>query len=501
MKKGENISIVILLIRSFAVVLFLVVTLFSSCKTDKGTPEFGSYPTDIGRLMTTKCATPGCHTAASMDIAGELSLATWNELFNGTPDGADVIPFRPDFSPLFFHTNIYPDLGTSLTPTMPYNKAPLSRYEVQLLKNWIQNGAPDASGFVKFSDNPLRKKIYVTNQGCDVVTVFDEETGLPMRYINVGTSPAIESPHMIRVSPDGKYWYVIFTAGPYVQRYRTSDDGFDSELNIGSYNWNSITISLDSKDAYVVDWSGSGHIAHINLQTMTLVTPVWFGSLLFEYPHGGAINGTNDTLYVTGQTGNYIYKIPVSDPASRVQVSIEAGQAPVTNSTSLNVHEIVFSPDFSKYFVTCQNKNEVRVIKTSNDSLLAIIPVGLFPQELSISKNTNYLFVSSPEDTISFPGSTGSIAVIDYTSNTLVTKIFAGFQPHGLVVDDAKHLVYVANRNITSKGPLPHHTGFCGGRNGYLTIIDMATMDLAKNDDGSEKEIEMSVDPYSIAIR
>jgi hypothetical protein len=37
-----------------------------------------------------------------------------------------------------------------------------------------------------WSDNPNRKKYYVLNQGCDVVTVFDAETQLPMRYITVG---------------------------------------------------------------------------------------------------------------------------------------------------------------------------------------------------------------------------------------------------------------------------------------------------------------------------
>ncbi|MCC6691067.1 MAG: YncE family protein, partial [Bacteroidia bacterium] len=284
-------------------------------------------------------------------------------------------------------------------------------------------------------------------------------------------------------------------------RYRTSDDTFDGQVYIGAYKWNSISISPDSKDAYVIDWSASGRIAHIDLQTMTLISPIWYGANLFQYPHGGCVNQTNDTLYVTGQTGNYIYKVPVGDPASAVQISMETGQPPITTSASLNIHEITFSPDFSKYFITCQTTNEVRVIKTANDSLLAIIPVGLYPQEMSISKTTNYLFVSCPEDTITFPGLRGSVAVIDYSTNTLVTKLFTGFQPHGLIVDDVKHMVYVVNRNVTSQGPAPHHTGYCGGRNGYLTTIDIATLQLLKNTNGGDKRIELSVDPYSIAIR
>lgn len=479
--------------------LLIAFCFFATCKSDKGSVDLGGYPTAVGKLIETKCANRGCHDEVSKNGAAGLSMETWDALFNGENTGAVVIPYRPDYSIFSFVINTYPDLGIIVKPTMPYNKPALSRDEVILLQNWIANGAPDRNGKVKFADNTQRKKIYVTNQGCDVVTVFDQETGLPMRYINVGKTSSIESPHMIRVSPDGKYWYVVFSAGAYVQRYKTSDDSFDAEVNVGTGNWNSITISSDSKDAYVVDWSSFGRIGHIDLQTMTLSLPVWQGSNLFDFPHGGALNKTNDTLYCTGQTGNFIYKIPVADPASAEQVSLDGN--PAVTSSSLDVHEISFSPDFTKYFVTCQRTNEVRIMQTSDDQLLKVIPVGLYPQELSVSRSSKYLFVSCPEDTITFPGFRGSVAIIDYQSNTLVSKVFTGFQPHGLVVDDAKKMVYVANRNVTTKGPAPHHLGVCGGRNGYVTFIDMTTFELAKLPDGGERRIELSVDPYSVALR
>jgi len=481
-----------------ALLVLLSIVILSSCKRDRGTPEFGNFPAPVAKIMMGKCAVPGCHTGQSKDANGGLSLVSWNDLFNGSTNGADVIPYRTDFSPLLFFVNTYPDLGISLKPTMPNNRPALSRDEVETLKNWITQGAPDENGFVKFSDNPNRRKIYVSNQGCDVVTVFDEVTGIPMRYISVGISPNIEAPHMIKISPDGKYWYVVFTSSNVVQRYNTSDDSFAGQVSINSGNWNTITFTHDSKYAFVVDWSANGQIAYLDLSSMSVIS-TWTGSQLFEYPHGSAINKTDDTLYVTGQTGNYIYKIPINDPTSAEQVSLQPGKPAVT-SPSLDIHEISFSPDYSKYFVTCQGTNEVRVIKTSNDSLLKIIPVGIWPQEMSFSKTSNYMFVSCQEDTLTFPGKRGSIAVIDYNSNTLFKTVFSGFQPHGLTVDDTKNLVYVANRNVTSKGPAPHHTGYCGGRNGYVTFIDMTTMTLV-TDLYNDKRTELSVDPYSVAIR
>lgn len=478
---------------------FFILGCFTRCKRDTGTVDFGNYPIAVGKLITTKCTTNGCHNETSKQGAAGLSLETWNSVFEGYDAGAAVVPYRPDFSSFCYVINTFPDLGIIVKPTMPYNKPALNRDEVVLLNNWIAQGAPSRTGQVKFADNPSRRKFYVSNQGTDVVTVFDEETLLPMRYINVGESAATEYPQMVKVSPDGKYWYVVFSAGTVVQRYNTSDDSFAGQVEIGSGNWNSISISNDSKDAYVVDWSPVGQIAHVDLQTMTMAGPVWTGSKVFDYPHGSAVNKTNDTLYVTGLSGNYIYKVAIANPTAPTRVSLDGN--PIITNQSLNVNSITFSPDFSKYIVTCQRTNEVRILNTSNDSLLAVIPVGIYPQEVRISKSTSYAFVSCQQDTINFPGSTGSIAVIDYKNNSLVRHVFTGFQPHGLVADDVKKIVCVANRNLTAKGPAPHHQAFTGGRIGYVTFIDMTTLELVQNANGRERRIEVAVDPYSVDAR
>jgi hypothetical protein len=60
--------------------------------------------------------------------------------------------------------------------------------------------------------------------------------------------------------------------------------------------------------------------------------------------------------------------------------------------------------------------------------------------------------------------------------------------------------VFVANRNQTTGGPAPHHSSNCGGKNGYITFIDMNTLELVPYGT-SFKKVEVSVDPYSIAVR
>lgn len=473
--------------------LLSVLVLFSTCKKNIGQADNG-FPADVSSIIIGKCATIGCHSLASKEACGGLCLETWDYLFKGSHGGADCIPFSHIYSTLCLFSNTYPDLGVVNTPSMPLNQTPLSREEVNTLMKWIDGGAPKSNGKIMWADNPNRKKFYVTNQGCDVVTSFDQASLLQMRCIPIGDAADI-SPHWIQVSPDGQYWYVCFYSGSYLQKYRASDDSYVGEVNIGNGSWNSLTITSDSKKAFVVNWAADGSIAYVDLENMQL-KQTYQGSGLLSYPHGSAVNASATTLYITSLTGNFIYKIDITDPmnpAGFTQISLD-GNPPNTNS-SLDPHDIDFTPDGLYYCVSCEKSNEIRFMKISNDSLVATIHTGSFPQEIGLPSDTSnhYLFVTCMYDTTD-PGRRGSVTVMNYKTFQWVKNIKTNMaEPHGIAVDDVKGLVYVANRNIT--GPLPHHSTSCSGRIGFVSFIDAKTlMPLPRT-------IEVSVDPYSISVR
>ncbi|MBC7693912.1 MAG: YncE family protein [Burkholderiales bacterium] len=462
-----------------------------ACTKDSAPPTFGDYPTEIGKIFTYKCATSGCHNTASYKGAADLDLSSYSTLFQGSRNGSPIIPYRSDFSSLCYFINTYSDLGPINVPKMPLNGSALSREEVQTIKNWIDNGATDINGNIMWSDNLKRKKYYVLNQGCDVVTVFDATTQLPIRYITVGNIPGVaESPHMIRLSPDGQYWYVIFVANNIIQKFKASDDSFVSQVSLGStQNWNTITISDDGKRAYCVSWQANSRLAIVNIENMTLINNVGGGN--FTDAHGIALNKTNDTIYITRQTGNYIFKI---DTALNGFNEITLDGSGISNQTSsLDPHEIIFSTDGSKYFVTCQKSNEVRVFSTVGDILLQSIPTGLYPSEIIKSATKNKLYITCPDEPNSAPNAKGCVTVIDM--NTYQKNNYAvGYQPHGIALDETNGYVIVASRNILTNGPTPHHTGVCG-RNGFVNYFKMNTMELLT------KKTEVASDPYSVAVR
>jgi len=480
-------------------VFLLMLALFSACRKDPAVVDVAGsgYPVEVGNIVLSRCATDGCHNTLTRSAG--LDLSTWKSLFEGASNGAAVIPFASQQSSMFQFCNTFPTLGITAIPTMPVNGNTLDQKEVLLLKSWIDKGAPDSKGNIAFAENPGRSKYYVCNQGCDLITVFDAESGLPMRSISCGVSASIESPHQIKVSPDGKYYYVIFTGGSALQKFSASDDKPIGTAELGFSNWNTLSISPDGSLAVCVDWSSFGQVVVVNLNTMQVA--IRYPQNLFVFPHGSCISPDNQYLLVTSQIGNYIYRIPIAAPHSLTNPNLDDitfslnGNAP-ENIHGLDPHEIIYSADGSLFFVSCQGSNEIRVFHASTFAPAGVIHTPMFPQEMSITKDGNTLVFSCPEDTLSTQGKRGSVSLVHIPTLSVTKTLYTGHQPHGIAIDERKKWVVVANRNFSSGGPAPHHVSVCGGKNGNVTFIDLQTQQMVEG-----KKTEVSVDPYFVSVR
>ena len=291
-----------------SIVCASIAFIFHSCKYDKidlvagGSSETG-FSSEVGNIFSAKCSVSGCHTSTDKDAAGGLDLSSWNALFNGARNGSPVVPFTSQYSFLCYFINSYPDLGIihdSIGNAMPPSPRPLlSHVEVAAVADWINNGARNKNDELKFPDDASRKKIYVAMQQNDVVCVFDAASRQIMRYVKVGADDNnIEQPHQIRISPDGQYWYIVFRTGKYLERYRTIDDSFDARIFIDIGNWNTMAITPDGKHGFIVDYSATGKISHVNLQTMS---PPVNTSIDLANPHGSYFMESQPFLYVTAQ--------------------------------------------------------------------------------------------------------------------------------------------------------------------------------------------------------
>lgn len=493
-----------------AVAVFCLVVFMTACthkpQVQVAVPD-GNYPAAIAKIITNKCISSGCHNAASYQNAGELRLDTWEHMLEGGVSGAIVVPYSTKYSPLLYY--ICPDSTLGFTVYDPGHLAnKLTKDEYLTVANWVAKGAPDKNGVVPFAaDAATRQKIYLTVQGCNLVAVIDAKSRMVMRYIEVGDANN-QAPHDIEISEDGKYAYVPFYQGSYIQKIDVTADTVMGSFNAGGLTtlgsgrgWSVVTLSpLDT--AFVTSGWTANSVLAVNAANMQLDRAKsvgdWNGGgtgpgTLFPSPHGLAANRSFDTFYSTLAT-------------SVIKYAFDNSGAPVYNkviAASGQPHQIEISPDDTKYFVTCPNQGHpsecyVRVYDRHADTLIKAIPVGAEPQEMAVSVSQNYLFVSCMEDAANpQPNRRGSVYVIDMGTLATVKVLYGDFyQPHDITVDERDGILVVPSRNASADGPAPHHVTACGGKPGWYSIYNLSTLLPESN-----KRYEVSVDPYGIATR
>jgi DNA-binding beta-propeller fold protein YncE len=481
---------------------WLCCLLLCGCTWDKLADKDHGYPESVAEITRFRCATSGCHTTQSAEAAAGLNLETWESLFKGSRGGSAVIPYAPNQSYLLYSVNTDTSRGVTFNPTMPIGGLTLNASEYAMLKQWIADGARNLKGEERFPPIANRRKWYIANQGCDLVAVVDAETRQIMRYIQVGAIDGTsESPHNVKISKDGKFWYTIFLfQNNFIEKYSTLTDEKVGQIEIGDGDWNTFTISTDGKFGIVVSYVQPGNIdvVLVDLEQDVMTEAINLGGQV----HGSAPHPTLRRFYLTKQDESSLIMLdydaqghnPSVEPIDLLQ-----GVPAHNGATQLRPHEVIFAPDGAKYFVTCQSAREVRVYESLNNTLLQVILVGDDPVEFALSPTTGHLYVTCMEDVTTFPANPnqhGSVAIIDYNTNALVKSIYTGYQPHGIALDEVSGLMVVTNRNVNVNGPAPHHTSSCGGRNGYLTAIDIQTLQLLPG-----FKPELSSDPYSVAVK
>lgn len=481
-------------------VAFLLLSL--SCLKDKLPTNYtNNFPEKVGHIIGTNCSTTGCHTTQSSDAAGGISMSSWDELMEGGNNhNTIVIPYSPDQSTLFYAINMDENLGPTLFPTMPVNSPALSKDQVMILYNWIKEGAPNAMGEVKFSENENRSMVYVLNAQCNKIAVIDDNTGLIMRYVSIGTSEDGMA-EVVKVSPDRSHYYTLHQSGK-LQKFDALSNVKMGQVDLTSGFWRSMSITSDSKTGILTDWSGNsnlagGKIALVDLISMSLINLFDAPEDSIYFPYGLTINDETKNVYTSCQTGNFIYKINFSDffePIVKI-IPLKPGEDISFTSSPYRPGQIILHGD--KYYVLCEKSSEVRIFSAISDELLEVLEVGESPQSLIVSEKHDVIAVACMEDQVSFEKGKGSVIIFDLNTNEELTRIYSGYQPKAMVVDQSGDQLYVVNRNADMFSPdKPHHYSGCEGNNGYLTIINLQTKKIQ-----TDYKVELNVNPFSIDLR
>lgn len=501
------------MIRHRLCILACVYTVAIGCGELKEKNDVLGFPSNVDAVFSQSCATPGCHLpdeheldklAKPQHLEGDLDLSSWTGLFKGGESGAEVIPFASPFSHLLDH--IEGRAEPRMPPNFfPYNRDTLVAAEVEIIRSWIDAGAPAADGTIPFSG--VTKKAFTTNQTEDVVSVIDLNTFQTMRIFEVGDRVENESPHGIQVSPDGQYFYVSMIVTGDVFKYSASTGAFVGKTSLAD-PVALIRLNGDGSKLYVttnfqVNNTGqNGSISVIRTSDMAQIGSIGVGIS----PHGIQLSRDGKYIYATGVYSDRVYVIE-SQTDSLVytfDVADDVGPSPVYEPYHVGVGP-ANGQGFEDYvFITCRGNGQVRVFQRTASTVSAgtlsfviSLSVGANanskPIQLEVTPDGNKIFVANSNDSSVTVIQKNGASFVVQTTITSQTDPFSGrehrlSQPNGVTVTADGRYALISNRNKNSAVP-PHHGG--SGGPGLLTVIDVATHAIVKT-------IEMQPDCYSV---
>jgi len=133
---------------------------------------------------------------------------------------------------------------------------------------------------------------------------------------------------------------------------------------------------------------------------------------------------------------------------------------------------IAVNPITNKVYVTNYDSGSISVIDGSTNKVVGNITVGVFPSEVAINSETNRVYVIHRGP----PGSL--VSILDGQSNTVIDTIEIGFDAIGLAVNPNTNKIYVSYWNYSSEGIIFVVDGFT---NKVVDTIKNATGLLAVN--------------------
>lgn len=434
------------------------------------------YSQHIQPLFSKGCAIHGCHVGAGHHPLQKLSsggtglnLSSWSDALNGTDEIALIIPFRPLKSHIVQHLNRDTTIAPSAQPSMPPG-FPFPAELRDVIIRWIEYGAKNDDGTVAYTAAPARGWAYVTNQGEDLTAVIDLDKFKIARYITTGVENTLaappQAPHNVVIDPQNQYYYVNLIGGSKLLKFRVSDNVKMGELSSGLNSPAQAAITKNGDTAYVSNFENAKtNITVVNTVSMTKLGDISSPAML--KPHGITITPDFQYVLVSNSLSDNVSIIRTSDNSivAAVPMSGSVPGLPVNYAYQFEPYQSVVTPDSRTAYVTCRKSGEVRVIDLVQRKVVDSISVGTFPLIPAISPDGNYVFVANRNS--------NSVTAISTSSRTVAyTVANVGVEPHGIAVSKDGKYVYVSCENLGISEP-PHHATSGSKKPSFLKVISI----------------------------
>lgn len=259
---------------------------------------------------------------------------------------------------------------------------------------------------------------FIPNSDNDSVSVIRVSDNTVIATFNTG-----DEPRGIDATSDGSHLYITNHGDDTVSVIRTSDYANVGTINVGKEPYD-VSVTPDGSHAYVAN-RGDDTVSVIRTSDNTVIQTVTVGS----EPYGIDVTPDGAFVYVANSGGATISVISTS--GNSVNETIELGSDDQPNMLET-------TPDGRYAYVTLAAEN-VLVIRLSDNTIVATVPVGNAPKGLAVTPDNDHVYVSNSRD--------DTVSVIRISDNTVIRIVDVGSSPYGVDVTPDGNYVYAANLN------------------------------------------------------
>lgn len=431
---------------------------------DPSIPTIIRFDADIQPLLDQSCT--ACHGGVTAEAG--LRLDSWDNIVAGSDFGAALIPFAANRSLML---RMIEDSATPHPQEVVADSLPvaLSDEDLAVLRQWIDGGARSESGAVPHAG--ATDLLYVTNRDDATVSVIDRATNQVIRVVDLVAAgfPAGSQPLSVAVEPDGSHWYVALAGADVVAKF-DRDNQLVGQADFVAPGPMVVHPEQDllyvSRETTVTNPPLS--IGRIDRGSMA-VTEI---PVLFPRPHAIALDPSGEQVLVGSYGQNAVTRVSVATDSAAVMV-LDGVAHPTTYGMLHSVVSDAGSDASSRMITSAALTNSLLVFDVSDPDSVAFVdalPLNADP--------TQPVFL--PGGTVAYVPSTATNTVARVTIDPLaVERVILGegiSAPTGTSISADGRYVYVANRNPAGPGAYePRHAFLSGTQTGTVVVIDTTT--------------------------
>jgi len=445
----------------------------SGCKQSEITAQdTGNYPSNINAIVSSNCLGGDCHSSATR-LNDSLDVTSWKAMMQ-TGRIAEVIPFRPLNSHLFQHLNNDPAINASAAPLMPLGRDALSRDDQHAFYDWIASGAPSFGGEIFYSTVP--EPMLVIHQEQDLLSVIDRTNGRLARIFVDGNDPTQGLPALgARALASAGRYKKIFVG--FANGALRSFDGktFARLWEVHLPNAISgLAVLPDASKGYLITTASKdpGSYSVFDAFSLQLLRTVIDTNIQGAESISISTDGSRAYLVCAGSDDIKIINTSNDSIIGNIRCGVDVPRPPPADYVArYRPHEVALSSDGKTMWVSLQLSNEVIAIDIETKSITRRIGVGFRPLGLALTPDDKEVWVVNENSS--------NLSIIDNTSGKVVGTIDSlANAPEEIVVSPDGTTFYVTCQYLAAGG---HHHSTGGGPPAGVFVLDRQSRSLVKS--------------------